>query len=224
MGCSGSHATESKRDVKDTKDTKDKKVEVEPKDQKLNAKGGSSKGNDVVYQTCNDQVVYQQVVNDGPQVLAQEPMEIVLRVGMGFDNQETKEFINSLVQKGTIKEQGGIMDQGAYLFFGDEQVQVGWSSVQEVKDLLASKGVVLEESSEKKAKFEGIPIMRVGMGFKNKETEDFVNELVQRGVIKEEGGVMSPGVRLFFGDEDENIGSFSVDKVKKLLTSRGIQF
>ena len=66
---------------------------------------------------------------------------------------------------------------------------------------------------------------RCGTGYENNtQTEEFINDLVNRGLFEEKGGIMKPGAWLWIGEKKYNVAKMSVDDVKKILTEHNIQF
>ena len=69
------------------------------------------------------------------------------------------------------------------------------------------------------------PIIRVGTGYKdNYEVKEFIEDLISRGIIIEDHGIMDQGVRMFIGNTDKNIAYMSVEEVKEYLENNNINY
>ena len=69
------------------------------------------------------------------------------------------------------------------------------------------------------------PIIRVGTGYKdNYEVKEFIEDLISRGIIIEDHGIMDQGVRMFIGNTDKNIAYMSVEEVKEFLDNNNINY
>lgn len=72
---------------------------------------------------------------------------------------------------------------------------------------------------------EGKPELRVGTGYgNNTEVKKFIEDLVAREIVVEEGGIMDVGAFLFINGKKHNVAHMSLDEVKELLTKNSISF
>jgi len=69
------------------------------------------------------------------------------------------------------------------------------------------------------------PEYRCGTGYgDNKDTSTYIDQLIEKGVINEKGGIMKPGAWLKIGSDNKNVAKMTVDQVKAYLSEHKISF